>query len=123
MQPCPLCHKDYGWRGHSNVSVSDAPGSARSACKRCAKDRMDDIGKRNWIMGWTNKRWDGKAKDPQCDHKWASPSPYRFACELCGAQMNYTCGHGGSMYVCADHAKGMLEQGMMSKDYLDEHSR
>ncbi len=123
---CPLCGADRSFfrDNMSDMFWADGPGSATSVCKKCAKDRKEEIDEHNQMMGQgTGGR---HTKDPDCEHNWAHPFPSRWTCTKCGAEYNQMCGCGGSLYMCqGHHAKAvahMKEEEGSVEAYLNKHS-
>ena len=51
-----------------------------------------------------------------CDHEWLHPNKTQWKCRRCGAQFNWMCGCGGSMYVCDKHYQESYESLLIDRD-------
>jgi hypothetical protein len=107
---CPMCLRQQSlfnpssWP--SDVPYATSPAASASVCGRCAKERASEIVLHNrLIQGGVRLK-----KDPSCEHEWAHWFNNRWACTKCGAQYQWMCGCGGSMYVCEEHHAEFLQE-------------
>lgn len=128
---CALCHKPWSWLGGvtskefskgNNMASLANHGGGNAICDKCVKAHPDQIKKHNALYYNVT----GGSKDPNCQHDWAHPYCARWACRLCPAEYNWTCGHGGSQYACqpcytALIARMVNECGTV-ENYLNKHS-
>ena len=123
---CPICGGEEHFLKRdthpSNVTVSTSIGGGRCVCRRCARERKDEIEKQNERFGTKLRK-----KDPNCKHEWEAIGNSRWYCPKCGADYNIMCGCGGSGYVCQKHYDEFIEE--MKKEcgsveaFLAKHSR
>ena len=115
---CPVCGRDKWWVKKAKDLFWATHGGGISVCRRCEKNRKDEIDRHNWIYHGKP----GAKKDPGCDHEWIEPYPGRFYCPKCHAQLNWMCGCGGSMYVCPKHYHEFIKANAPIEEYLAERA-
>ena len=119
---CPLCGKEYGLIFNRASDVYwQVQGGGQAVCKKCVKTRMSEIEEHN-----APYKANGNQKDVNCKHEWTHPNPTMWFCVKCKAVFRWTCGCGGSEYVCEKHQEKM-EKSMIKKEgsveaYLAKHS-
>ena len=115
---CPVCGRSGWWVSVDTTAIWHlSPGHGTSICKRCVrteKDVIDDHNRRFYSPS-------GK-KDPSCPHRWVHPAPSRWYCVSCGAQYNWVCGCGGSLYACERHEAELTKGYASVEAFLAEHS-
>jgi len=115
---CPVCGRS-GLLVKIDREVSYAiRGGSIYVCKRCAKHRRKEIEEHNAIYWGDHTR----KKDPNCKHEWVHPYPGRWYCPKCSAEFNFTCGCGGSMYVCEKHYQEFIKHAEPLDKFLAENS-
>ena len=108
---CPICDRGGFFIRASDIYLQDRPGGGTAVCTKCAKNRSDEIEKRNtlWYTPLNSK------KDPSCKHEWVHPHHGRWYCPKCGATYNWMCGCGGSAYVCQTHYDEFIKENTESE--------
>lgn len=119
MTYCPLCKRGFGFFVRPSRDIYwSFNGGADAVCKSCAKKRIKVIIEHNEIF---NGRKEAK-KNPECKHEWIHPSFNRWFCIHCGAQYNWLCGCGGSLYVCNKHYEEFIGKNNPIEEYLARES-
>lgn len=115
---CPLCKKKGLFVFPDHDITWNTQGGGIIVCRKCGKTRLKEIQTHNNIYCSP----EGHRKDTGCRHEWLNPYPGRYYCPKCTAEFNWTCGCGGSNFVCLDHNNLFWEEKHNRNEYLAANS-